>query len=196
MSISKTIAAFLCAAAFCFAANDSTAKSQSTAKTQAPAQASTQTPAISQEEMLIFKTLLQTPLFKDNFVQSCTVQSMEWLGASQADKTCNCAFDRLVKDGKFINQIMSSINGDNIDFEKWGFDFIEPCIPQNYPAETDNAFVKECLKAGDVDKATCECVLKSIKKDYSVRDLLKTAFEDQKKLEVDIILKSAQCLSK
>ncbi len=196
MSISKTIAAFLCAAAFCFAANDSTAKSQSTAKTQAPAQASPQTPAISQEEMMIFKTLLQTPLFKDNFVQSCTVQSMEWLGVNQADKTCNCAYNRLVKDGKFINQIMSSINGDNIDFEKWGFEFIEPCIPQNYPAETDNAFVKECLKAGDVDKATCECVLNSIKKDYSVRDLLKTAFEDQKKLEVDIILKSAQCLSK
>ena len=192
MSISKTIAAFLCAAAFCFAANDSTAKSQSTAKTQAPAQAS----AISQEEMLIFKTLLQTPLFKDNFVQSCTVQSMEWLGVNQADKTCNCAYNRLVKDGKFINQIMSSINGDNIDFEKWGFDFVEPCIPQNYPAETDNAFVKECLKAGDVDKATCECVLRSIKKDYSVRDLMKTAFEDQKKLEVDIMLKAAQCLSK
>ena len=192
MSISKTIAAFLCAAAFCFAANDSTAKSQSTAKTQAPAQAS----AISQEEMLIFKTLLQTPLFKDNFVQSCTVQSMEWLGVNQADKTCNCAYNRLVKDGKFINQIMSSINGDNIDFEKWGFEFIEPCIPQNYPAETDNAFVKECLKAGDVDKATCECVLKSIKKDYTVRDLMKTAFEDQKKLEVDIMLKAAQCLSK
>lgn len=192
MSISKTIAAFLCAAAFCFAANDSTAKSQSTAKAQAPAQAS----AISQEEMLIFKTLLQTPLFKDNFVQSCTVQSMEWLGVNQADKTCNCAYNRLVKDGKFINQIMSSINGDNIDFEKWGFEFIEPCIPQNYPAETDNAFVKECLKAGDVDKATCECVLKSIKKDYTVRDLMKTAFEDQKKLEVDIMLKAAQCLSK
>lgn len=196
MSFSKTLAIFVCASAFCFAANDSTAKSQSTAKTQAPAQASTQTPAISQEEMLIFKTLLQTPLFKDNFVQPCTAQSVEWLGASQADKTCNCAFDRMTKDGKFINQIMSSINGDNIDFEKWGFEFIEPCIPQNYPAETDNAFVKECLKAGDVDKATCECVLNSIKKDYSVRDLLKTAFEDQKKLEVDIILKSAQCLSK
>ena len=192
MSISKTIAAFLCAAAFCFAANDSTAKSQAPAKAQAPAQAS----AISQEEMLIFKTLLQTPLFKDNFVQSCTVQSMEWLGVNQADKTCNCAYNRLVKDGKFINQIMSSINGDNIDFEKWGFEFIEPCIPQNYPAETDNAFVKECLKAGDVDKATCECVLKSIKKDYSVRDLMKTAFEDQKKLEIDIMLKAAQCLSK
>ena len=181
--------AFLCAAAFCFAApNDSAAKTQ--------AKATAQVPQVSQEEMMIFKALLQSPLFKDNFVQSCTVQSMEWLGVNQADKTCNCAYNRLVKDGKFINQIMSSISGDNIDFEKWGFEFIEPCIPQNYPAETDNAFVKECLKAGDVDKATCECVLKSIKKDYSVRDLMKTAFEDQKKLEIDIMLKAAQCLSK
>lgn len=152
--------------------------------------------ADSGEDMMIFKAILQSPIFKDNFVQSCTAQSMEWLGASQADKTCNCAFDRMVKDSKFINRILGSINSENIDFQKWGFDFIEPCIPQNYPAETDNAFVKECLKAGDVDKATCECVLNSIKKDYTVRDLMKTAFEDQKKLEVDLMLKSAQCLSK
>jgi len=194
MSTSKTLAAFLCAAAFCFAAPKDSAQTPAKTTTQAPAQkAATQ---VSPEEMLIFKALLQSPLFKDNFVQSCTVQSMEWLGVNQADKTCNCAYDRLVKDGKFINQIMSSISGDNIEFEKWGFDFVEPCIPQNYPAEMDNAFVKECLKAGDVDKATCECVLNSIKKDYTVRDLMKTAFEDQKKLEVDIMLKSAQCLSK
>ena len=194
MSISKTLAAFLCAAAFCFAAPKDSAQTPAKTTTQASAQKAA--PQVSPEEMLIFKALLQSPLFKDNFVKSCTVQSMEWLGVNQADKTCNCAYDRLVKDGKFINQIMSSINGDNIDFEKWGFEFIEPCIPQSYPAETDNAFVKECLKAGDVDKATCECVLKSIKKDYSVRDLMKTAFEDQKKLELDIMLKAAQCLSK
>ena len=194
MSISKTLAAFLCAATFCLAAPKDSAQTPAKATPQAPAQkAATQ---VSPEEMLIFKALLQSPLFKDNFVQSCTVQSMEWLGVNQADKTCNCAYNRLVKDGKFINQIMSSISGDNIDFEKWGFDFVEPCIPQNYPAEMDNAFVKECLKAGDVDKATCECVLNSIKKDYTVRDLMKTAFENQKKLEVDIMLKSAQCLSK
>jgi hypothetical protein len=194
MSTSKILAAFLCAAAFCFAAPKDSAQAPAKATTQAPAQKAA--PQVSPEEMLIFKALLQSPLFKDNFVQSCTVQSMEWLGVNQADKTCNCAYDRLVKDGKFINQIMSSISGDNIEFEKWGFDFVEPCIPQNYPAEMDNAFVKECLKAGDVDKATCECVLNSIKKDYTVRDLMKTAFEDQKKLEVDIMLKSAQCLSK
>jgi len=153
--------------------------------------------ALSPEDLLIFKAIVQSPLFKDSFVQSCTVQSMEWLGANQADKSCNCAFDRLTKDDKFIEKIMGSIgaNGDDINFEKWGFNFVEPCLPQQFPAETDNAFLKECMAEG-ADKATCDCVLKSIKKDYTVRTLMKTAFEDQKKLELDITLKAAKCLSK
>ena len=107
MSTSKILAAFLCAATFCFAAPKDSAQTPAKATTQASAQKAA--PQVSPEEMMIFKALLQSPLFKDNFVQSCTVQSMEWLGVNQADKTCNCAYDRLVKDGKFINQIMSSI---------------------------------------------------------------------------------------
>ena len=153
---------------------------------------------LAPEDLMIFKAILQSPMFKDNFVQSCTVQSMEWLGANQADKSCNCAFDRLIKDDKFIGGVIGSMGADGSDFniDKWGYDFIEPCLPKQFPAEMDNAFIKECLKAGDANKATCECVLKSIKKDYSVRSLMKTAIEDEKKLELDITLKAAQCLSK
>ncbi len=153
---------------------------------------------LAPEDLMIFKAVLQSPMFKDNFVQSCTLQSMEWLGANQADKSCNCAFDRLIKDDKFIGGVIGSMGADGSDFniDKWGYDFIEPCLPKQFPAEMDNAFIKECLKAGDANKATCECVLKSIKKDYSVRSLMKTAIEDEKKLELDITLKAAQCLSK
>lgn len=153
---------------------------------------------LAAEDLMIFKAILQSPMFKDNFVQSCTLQSMEWLGANQADKSCNCAFDRLIKDDKFIGGVIGSMGADGSDFniDKWGYDFIEPCLPKQFPAEMDNAFIKECLKAGDANKATCECVLKSIKKDYSVRSLMKTAIEDEKKLELDITLKAAQCLSK
>ena len=71
MSFSKTLVLFLCTAAFSLAAPNDSAKTQANAKAQASAQASAQNaaPAISQEEMLIFKALLQSPLFKDNFVQ-------------------------------------------------------------------------------------------------------------------------------
>lgn len=175
------------------------AKPAPAAKPAAPAKApANQSVSLSPEEMMILMALLQSPVFKDNFVKSCTEQSMEWLGTKQADKTCRCAMNRVTSDQKFMSRIIASVgtDGSNIDFEKWGFDFIEPCIPKQYPPEMDNAFVKECLKQKDVTKPTCECVLQSIKKDYTIHSLMKTAFEDRKRLETDITLKSAQCLSK
>ena len=175
------------------------AKPAPAAKPAAPAKApANQAVSLSPEEMMILMALLQSPVFKDNFVKSCTEQSMEWLGTKQADKTCRCAMNRVTSDQKFMSRIIASVgtDGSNIDFEKWGFDFIEPCIPKQYPPEMDNAFVKECLKQKDVTKPTCECVLQSIKKDYTIHSLMKTAFEDRKRLETDITLKSAQCLSK
>ena len=131
-------------------------------------------------------------------MQSCAAQSVEWLGTVQADKSCRCAFDLVTKNPDLISKIAGAVSADGagVNFEKLGFDMVEPCLPKEFPPEADKAFVKECLKAGDVNKATCECVLKSIKKDYTVRSLMKTAFEDQKKLELDITLKAAQCLSK
>lgn len=152
---------------------------------------------VSAEEMMILMAMLQSPMLKDNFVQSCTVESMEWLGANQADKTCKCAYDRLIKDNTLLTKmLMESGDGELANFDKWGFILVEPCLPKQFPAEMDNAFIKECMKAGDVKKATCECVLKSIKKDYNVKSLIKTSFEEPKKIELDMTLKAAQCLSK
>ena len=180
------------AASFCFA--------QTASQSSSPAKAGQQAPAlsISPEEMMLLMALLQSPAFKDNFVQSCSAQSTEWLGSAQANKSCGCAFDRLVGDKALLNKVLGavSLDGKGFDFEKLGFDVVAPCLPEQFPAETDNAFVKECLKQKDLDKATCECMLASVKKDYTVHSLIKTAFENQKKLETDLTLKAAQCLSK
>ena len=195
MTIFKKLSVALLVALFsvslCFA--------QAAPKTSAPANGQ-QAPAlsISPEEMMLLMALLQSPAFKDNFVQSCSAQSTEWLGSAQANKSCGCAFDRLVGDKALLNKVLGavSLDGKGFDFEKLGFDVVAPCLPEQFPAETDNAFVKECLKQKDVTKPTCECVLQSIKKDYTIHSLMKTAFEDRKRLETDITLKSAQCLSK
>lgn len=150
---------------------------------------------ISSEDIALFKAMLDSPLLKDGFVQSCTVESMEWLGANQAEKTCKCAYDRLIKDNTLLSQMMTE--DENLeDFDKWGFSLMEPCLPKQFPAEMNNAFIKECMKSGDVSKATCECVLKSIKKDYTVKTLIKAAFEESEKFELDIAMKAAQCLTK
>jgi hypothetical protein len=154
--------------------------------------------SLSTEEMMLLVALLQSPLFQDNFVQSCAAQSVEWLGTAQADKSCRCAFDLVTKNPDLISKIAGAVSADGagVNFEKLGFDMVEPCLPKEFPPEADKAFVKECLKQSDVDKGTCECVLQSIKKNYTVRSLMKTAFDNRKMLETDITLKTAQCLSK
>ncbi|WP_295679194.1 hypothetical protein [uncultured Fibrobacter sp.] len=169
-------------------------------KSSAAANKPQQVPAISisPEEMMIFMALLQSPAFKDNFVRSCSAQSEEWLGATQANKSCACAFNRLAGDQAALNKLVNAValDGSGINFEKIGFSVVEPCIPNEYPSETDNAFVKECLKQKDLNKPTCECILKSVKRDYTVHSLIKLAFENQRQLETDLNLKTAQCLSK
>ena len=173
---------------------------QTAPKTSNQTSAGPHTPAISisPEEAMILMALLQSPVFKDNFIQSCTTQSEEWLGSSQANKSCKCAFNRLVGEKQFMSKLIGSVSmdGSGIDFQKWGYEVVAPCLPKDYPAETDNAFIKECLKQKDLDQATCGCVLNAVKKDYTVHSLIKRVFEDQKGLETDINLKTAQCLSK
>ncbi|MCQ2091253.1 MAG: hypothetical protein MJY85_01095 [Fibrobacter sp.] len=151
---------------------------------------------VTDEEIMFLKVMLQSPFMKKTFVQTCAASATEWLGATQSSKTCSCAYDKLSKDPKVVDKILSAGSTDLSDFGTWGFGFIEPCLPKQFPKEMDNAFLKECMKSGDVKKPTCECVLKTIKKDYSVKSLLKEVFEDSKKLEMDLLTKATKCLAK
>ncbi|MCQ2090429.1 MAG: hypothetical protein MJY93_09280 [Fibrobacter sp.] len=151
---------------------------------------------VTDEEIMFLKVMLQSPFMKKTFVQTCSASATEWLGTTQSNKTCSCAYDKLSKDPQVVEKILASGKSDLSDFGGWGFAFIEPCLPKQFPKEMDNAFVKECMKAGNVKKSTCDCVLKTIKKDYNVKSLLKEAFEDSKKLEANLMTKAAQCLAK
>ena len=139
--------------------------------------------ADSGEDMMIFKAILQSPIFKDNFVQSCTAQSMEWLGASQADKTCNCAFDRMVKDSKFINVIRQFLKAGYI--EDWDYHktysgtpqggILSPILANIYLNELDNKImeIKESFKQPHQRKYTYEYSVMKGRRDYQKAKLRK-----------------------
>ena len=103
--------------------------------------------SLSTEEMMLLVALLQSPLFQDNFVQSCAAQSAEWLGTAQADKSCRCAFDLVTKNPDLIGKIAGAVSADGagVDFEKLGFDMVEPCLPKEFPPEADKAFVNSSI---------------------------------------------------
>lgn len=151
---------------------------------------------VSAEEVMLLVTLLQTPMFKGTFVQTCSDESKTWLGQTQADATCDCAYERLVKDNTLISKVMAAGDGQMADFNQWGFDLIEPCLPKEFPVEIENFFIKECMKPGDMDKATCDCVVDRFKSSYTVRGLVKTALQQPKYLQTDMLLKSVQCLAR
>ena len=184
MNLLKSLVFALMVASFAYAAPADTASAQKA--------------AFSPEEAMILKALLQSPMFMGEFTQYCKTQSEQWLGNTQADKSCKCAYDRLLKDSSVLTKIMHLLQADGGDagYEKWGYDFVEPCLPEQFPAEMEIAFLNWCLAQGDVEATTCKCVLNSLKKDYSVRTLVKSAFNDQKTLELNVMLKTAQCLSK
>ena len=86
MNVFKTALFSLIAVTLSFAAP--APKSSAAAASAAPAAPATQEQkstglSVSPEEMFILMALLQSPVFKDNFVQSCSAQSAEWLGAAQ-----------------------------------------------------------------------------------------------------------------
>lgn len=151
---------------------------------------------VTDEDLMILKSLLQGSAMKEFFVQTCAASTTEWLGSSQSNKTCSCAYDKLSKDSKAVERILSSENSDLSSFGIWGFEFIEACLPRQFSKEMENAFVKECMKVGDAKKSTCDCVVKTIKKNYTVKSLIKMVFEDSNKLKLELAVKAAQCLGK
>ena len=183
MNLLKSLVFALMVASFAYAAPADTASAQKS--------------AFSPEETMIIMALLQNPMFMGEFTQYCKTQSEQWLGNAQAEKSCKCAYDHLMKDPEVLKKVMHVLQANGgAGYEQWGYDFVEPCLPEQFPAEMENAFLNWCLAQGDVEAATCKCVLGSLKKDYNVRSLIKSAFNDQKTLELNVMLKTAQCLSK
>lgn len=153
---------------------------------------------ISAGEIAILMAMLRTPFLKSTFISSCSSKSEEWLGTDQSIKTCLCAYNNLIQDQNLATRMIAAGagNGDMSNFNKWGYQMIESCLPDEYPPEVGDAFDKLCLKSGDLNAEVCSCVLASFKRDFTVKALIKTAFEEPKGLQMQMMLKAAQCLAK
>lgn len=145
----------------------------------------------SEEDLLMVQMLLTSDLFRDTFVQACTVESIEWLGAQWAEKTCSCAYDNLAKSKDLLLKFLNE-DGNSENMDKMNFELLETCLPKQFPAEMESAIVRECMTGG-VKKSACDCVVKNIKKKYTVRSFMKDVFEKPDILETDITKIATQC---
>lgn len=165
-------------------------------KASAPTPATTM-PAfeITEEDMAMIRMLLNNEMFKNSFAEQCTAESATLLGAEQAAKSCNCAYDGLIKNDKLLYALATTDNDDG--FDKWGFDVIEPCLPEKFTVEMGTAFVKQCVaESGEAARSVCECTYKEITKKYTVKSLVKSAFENPEKMQMDLVMIAGGCALK
>lgn len=182
----------------CGTVHDAAAPQTAPAKSAQPAAQPAANAQMTEMEMMILKAVVENKEFKGRFVEECVDESDDYLGKKQAKSSCNCAYDRIMKDEKVLMTLLGSVEagGNTADFEKWGYNVIAPCLPDKFTPEMENALLKECKDEVKDGKKACTCVVKEIKNRYTVKTLLKAAFEDEKKLELEMMGVAAQCLNK
>lgn len=176
-----------------FAQNTSVKSAPANPKSSAPASAA-KMPAfeVTEEDMAMIRMLLANDMFKNSFTEQCAVESSVLLGAEQAAKSCNCAYDRLIKNDKLLYALATTDNDDG--FDKWGYEVIEPCLPEKFTESMGKAFVKQCVaESGENARSVCECTYNAISKKYTVKSLLKASFESPEKMQMELITMAGQC---
>lgn len=153
---------------------------------------------LSASDLVILQALLSNKTFKSNFVDECTDEADDILGKKQSKKSCQCAYDRLVKDETLLFTLMGATNkkGEVEDFEKWGYELITPCLPADFTPEMEKAFIKECTDDFKGGKKACKCAFGELKKNYTVQTLLQAVFLDEKKFENDVRNVVGACAAK
>jgi len=150
---------------------------------------------VTEEDMMLIKMLLNNEMFKNSFTEQCSAESASFLGATQAAKSCQCAYDGLLKNDQLLFALATTDNDDG--FGKWGYDVIAPCLPEKFTDEMGSAFVNRCVaENGASAKAVCDCTYKTIVKKYTVRSLIKAAFETPEKMQLELVSIAGSCALK
>ncbi|MCF0216294.1 MAG: hypothetical protein HUK21_07460 [Fibrobacteraceae bacterium] len=148
-----------------------------------------QTPVfnLSPADMQLLKIVLSNKQFRKSFADECVDEAEDYLGKKDAKRSCDCAFNRLTSSDSLVHLLMNAFDdsGKADDFERWGFEIIAPCLPQNFTPEMEKAFMKECSE--DASKKACSCAYGEITRKYTVQGLIKEAFQNQKKFELEML---------
>lgn len=182
------------------------AKSVQPATQAAPAKAAqpatqaapVQDPTVIEMELAIIRAIVENTDFKKRFIDECIDEADDYLGKKQAKQSCNCSYDRIIQDQNVVTYLLGSVDSDGkmADFEKWGYDIVAPCLPDQFTPEMEKALMAECMDEVKDGKKACKCVVNDIKKRYTVKTLLKAAFENEKKFELEMRGVAAQCSNK
>ena len=147
---------------------------------------------ISEEDAKVFVEKWVKTVKKKDFVSECPLEANAFYGKKDAEKICGCIYDRLTKDKKRFEQVIMD-EGYPDDVERWGVDYIVDCVPDKLSPEMEKNFVKYMNQNG-VPKTLAQCILKTFKKEYSLKSFIASAKNNEDLFTLVFTLLASKCL--
>ena len=125
-------------------------------------------------------------------VNNCPSKMKEFYGKKEAEKVCGCMYDRMAKDkNRFVRVIVEEGHPD--DNDNWGLDYTIECIPDKFTPEMEKNLIKIMNQHG-VPKSISQCILKSLKKEYTIKSFVTSAKENMDLFTAIFTMLASKCL--
>lgn len=117
----------------------------------------------------VVNALLESPEYRDVFLAECSVEVLPYLGASQARKSCDCAYRKLAS-SENIEKWMGALRGENLD-DSLALETFLPCFPETFTPEMKKFMMDSCETVAS--KSVCRCIVGEIESHFTLGQLLR-----------------------
>lgn len=114
------------------------------------------------------------------------------MGKKKRKKFVDAFYDRVIKDKNRFAQVIIE-EGYPEDKKMWGLDYVVECVPDKFTPEMEKNLVKYMNQNG-VPKSISQCILKSLKKEFSLKSFVASVKENMDLLTITFTKLAAKCL--
>lgn len=148
--------------------------------------------AITEEEARAYADTLLKNIKKKDYLAECKEQEKVILGNKEAGKVCNCVYNKVIKDKSRLVQVILE-DGYPENGNTWGVDYVLECIPDKFTPEIEKSLT-EYLNQHGLPKSLGKCMTSTLKKEYSLKALVKAYSKDKEQLTAVLMLLAAKCV--
>lgn len=118
--------------------------------------------------------LLESPEYRDVFLAECSVEFRSYFGNSQAQKSCRCAYDKLVSDGN-VGKLLGLMDDGTLD-DSLALEMFLPCMPKTFTVEMEKFLMDSCETVAS--KPVCRCIVRELKSHFTFEQLLRRTVQN------------------
>lgn len=119
--------------------------------------------------------MIESPQFKNMFIAQCDTELIPYFGKKQAKSTCECSYEKILSSG-YIEKILSTIDEEEKLEDSLTVELFMPCIPKTYTPQMEQFLMSSCQTKAT--KNICNCIVKDIKKSFTLEQLLRKTLTD------------------